>query len=232
MAGGRVPGPLGHGGSGRLVNAPGPLGTNAGEAQLGYEAFKRAVLDQQIGNARRSGRNYYPPVPDNELEIVEGTHRMRRLAAQNCRALLAAARAALAAAKAANESKAIRATQIGLGSSYRDYAYDARLWERYYPDYYRDTQTKREAAPGGAHGPASVEILARHISPRKAAPGFSNHSNGMAVDFTTTVDNVQLTDKSSHEAWRQTWLHAWLLPNAATYQFYPLASEEWHWDYR
>lgn len=75
-------------------------------------------------------------------------------------------------------------------------------------------------------------MLARYISPRKAAPGFSNHSNGTAVDFTTTVDNVLFTDKSPREFWRETWLHAWLLQNADQYGFYPLASEEWHWDYR
>ena len=139
MSGGRVPGPLGVGGGGRPQAAPAPLGTTAAGA-LSYGDFKRAVLDQQIRNAR--------------------------------------------------------------------------------------------AGSNGLHGRAAVEILARHVLPWKAAPGFSNHSNGTAVDFTTTFDGVLLTDKSARETWRGTWLHAWLVANAGNHRFHALASEEWHWDYR
>jgi hypothetical protein len=146
--------------------------------------------------------------------------------------LLAAARLALEAAKVAQEPKAIRTSAIGVGSSYRDYDYDKGLWDRYYPDYYKATQAVRDAAVGGPHGSAAVELLARYISPRKASPGFSNHSNGTAVDFTTTVDGTLLTDKSARETWRETWLHAWLVVNAGIHHFHALASEEWHWDYR
>jgi hypothetical protein len=39
--------------------------------------------------------------------------------------------------------------------------------------------------------------------------------------------------KSAQRAgWRSTWLHAWLVQNAATFRFMPLATEEWHWDYK
>lgn len=68
--------------------------------------------------------------------------------------------------------------------------------------------------------------------PLKAAPGFSNHSNGTAVDFQTMHGGTDyFANSSQHAGWRATWLHPWLLQNAATYGFKPLASEEWHWDY-
>lgn len=84
----------------------------------------------------------------------------------------------------------------------------------------------------GPHGRASVELLARYISPRKASPGFSNPSNGTAVDLTTTLDGTLLTDKSARETWRGSWFHAWLVANAGSHHFHALASGEWHWDYR
>ncbi len=232
MSGGRVPGPLGVSGGGRSRAPAAPLGTALADTDVSYDAFKQAVLERQISNARASGRQYYAPVPASELEALESGHRMRTEASRACRALLSAARLALQEAKAALDAKAIATSAIGVGSSYRDYDYDKGLWDRYYPDYYAATQASRDAAAGGPHGPAAVAILARYISPRKAAPGFSNHSNGTAVDFTTTVDGVLHTDKTARDKWRETWLHAWLVLNAGTHHFHALASEEWHWDYR
>lgn len=231
---GRVPGPLGVGSGGTLEMTPGPLGNSRSvqAPQLSYDDFKRAVLERQIHNAQANGRQYYPPVPDDELDALEGSHRLRTAAAQSCRALLAAGRAALAEARTALDPLALRTTAIGVGSSYRDYAREVTLWDGYYPAYYKETQVDRDAAAGGPHGPAAVQILAKYISPKKAAPGFSNHSDGIAVDFTTTFDNVLLTDKSPRATWRQTWFHPWLVRNAVTHRFQPLASEEWHWDYR
>lgn len=103
MAGGRVPGSLGNGDGGKVVNSPDPLGTSADASQVSYEVFKRAGLERQIRNASRGGQNYNPPVADSELEVIEGVHRMRREAAQRCKDLLAAARSALSAAQSAHD---------------------------------------------------------------------------------------------------------------------------------
>jgi murein DD-endopeptidase MepM/ murein hydrolase activator NlpD len=201
--------------------------------QLDEESFKQAVLEQQSRNAQASGRRRYAPVPDSELAVVEGRHRLRTEAAEQCRALLSAARAALAEAQRAGDSDAARVTQIGIVSSYRDPVYDGRLWHQYYPRYYRETQAQRDELVGGPHGDAAVRYLARYISQRKAAPGFSNHSDARAVDFSTTEGGVTFgANTSQRSGWRRTWLHRWLVPNAERYGFYPLASEEWHWDYR
>lgn len=89
------------------------------------------------------------------------------------------------------------------------------------------------AAPGGRHGAAAVNILVRYYSPRKAPPGFSNHSDGRAVDFVTTQAGVSYgAEGRQRAAWRTTWLHQWLVANAGRFRFHPLASEEWHWDHR
>jgi hypothetical protein len=68
--------------------------------------------------------------------------------------------------------------------------------------------------------------------PLKAAPGFSNHSNGTAVDFQTNHGGITYTAlKKQRQGWRTTWFHPWLLKNAGQFRFRPLATEEWHWDY-
>jgi hypothetical protein len=66
MAGGRVPGPLGVSGGGRVQMAAAPLGTGEAGSDLSYDALEQAVLERQIRNARASRRQYYPPVPTSE----------------------------------------------------------------------------------------------------------------------------------------------------------------------
>jgi hypothetical protein len=108
------------------------------------------VLEQQIRNARASGRQYYPPVPTSELEAVEAGHRMSTEAARSCKALLAEARRALEAAQGTQDPKAIRTSAIGVGSSHRDNEHDKGRWDRYYPDY--KSAAKRGARAGSTLG--------------------------------------------------------------------------------
>jgi hypothetical protein len=144
-----------------------------GTPELTYEEFKQAVLEQQIRNAQAMGRHYYPPVPPDELDELEGGHRLRIEAAANCRNLLAAARAALSAERLdPKNTLAVSVASIGVGSSYRDYEHDRNRWFELFPRYYEATRTDRERAEGGAHGRAAIQVLAAYISPRKASPGF------------------------------------------------------------
>ena len=90
---------------------------------------------------------------------------------------------------------------------------------------------------GGPHGDEAIDRLARYIRKKKAAPGFSNHSNGNAVDFTTTEGKATLGADSSdvsRAAWRKSWFHRWLAEerNGAAFSFKPLSTEEWHWDFK
>ena len=81
--------------------------------------------------------------------------------------------------------------------------------------------------------PKAVSILVAHYTGSKAAPGFSNHSSGIAVDFTTTEGKDTLgAYKSQNARWKKSWLHQWLVTNAATYNFEPLATEAFHWSHK
>jgi len=233
MPTGRVPGALGlTETSGTRVTTPRSLG--AATTGRTREQFKQAVLDGQIRRKERQGKKHFEPVPGSELEVVESGFRMRREAAQSCRALLQAARAALAQAQSANDAAAKRTTAIGVASAYRDHAQDSRAWSDAFEKHYEksDNRTKMNALPGGRHGDAALDWFIALMSPIKAPPGFSNHSNGLAVDFSTTDAGVKLGPNTNQRtAWRQTWLHPWLVANALTHRFHPLASEEWHWDW-
>lgn len=68
---------------------------------------------------------------------------------------------------------------------------------------------------------------------KKAVPGFSNHTRGLAVDFRTRQGEWTLRASSAQkDGWPNTWLHQWLVRHAATYNFEPYEEEPWHWDHR
>jgi LAS superfamily LD-carboxypeptidase LdcB len=233
MPRGRIPGSLGSTvTSGVVVATAGSLGGAAPERTR--EQFKQAVLAGQIRRKERQGKKHFAPVPDGELEVVEAGFKMRKAGAQSCRELLRAARAALAEAQKTADALAKRTTAIGIASAYRDYVQDSRAWSNTFEKHYEkpENRTRMEAMSGGRHGDAALEWFIALMSPIKAPPGFSNHSNGLAVDFSTTDGGVHLGPNTNQRAaWRASWLHPWLVANAATYRFHALASEEWHWDW-
>ena len=126
---------------------------------------------------------------------------------------------------------ALRTSAIGIASAYRDYEQDAVAWSNTFDKHYAKASNQAHMAglPGGSHGDAAVQWFVDLMAPIKAPPGFSNHSNGLAVDFSTTESGVTYGAYTNrHAEWRRTWLVA----NASSYRFNPLASEEWHWDFR
>ncbi len=230
MGAGRVPGPLGAGGE-RVVATGHPLGVTAPAVQRTFEQFQQAVLDKEIEHSQGRGREYFPPVPESDLDVVEGRFRMRTSAAKSCRELLADARAALAAATSSKDKAASKTRSIGICSAYRDYADDLRAWKNSFKKHY-DEMIRSKRFVGNEHGRQAVDHMVTTLIPLKAPPGFSNHSNGTAVDFETECGGVfYVADSSQHVGWRATWLHPWLVENAGNYGFEPLASEEWHWDH-
>lgn len=239
MGSGRVPGPLGASRSaGRTTHEVVPVGTTAPDGSAGLQPglsladFKAKVLERQIRNAIAKGRRYCANVPDGDLAIVEDKHRMRTAAADRCRELLKAAREALAAAKDQGQSGAKLAGKIGVYSAYRTIPEDSASWESSFAQYYEETRTKRAAFPTGEHGKQALTLMVNMMISYKAAPGYSNHSNGLAVDFFTIQKGKKLrARKAQREAWRGTWLFAWLTDNAAAYGFKNLETEEWHWDF-
>ncbi len=72
-------------------------------------------------------------------------------------------------------------------------------------------------------GPTPYDIYERPASqctPPTARPGQSMHEQGLAIDF--TCDGVLISSQSG-PCWN------WLATNAATYGFFNLPSEPWHW---
>jgi LAS superfamily LD-carboxypeptidase LdcB len=214
--------------------AAAPLGLVSGHDErtfgphLSLEQFRRLILETQTRDKLAKGSHQYDDVPADELEVVEGKHRMRRAAASGCRDLLVDARAATE-----SDPEAAQVSEIKIISAYRDIATDRAAWKSAFATYYADTKTRREACADGGHGAAAAKILLAQLRAYKAPPGFSNHTNGNAVDFGTTENGHQLkARKAQKAAWRVTWLYRWLVANAAAYGFQQLPTEEWHWDFR
>jgi LAS superfamily LD-carboxypeptidase LdcB len=195
----------------------------------------RSVYDKQVQNAS-ARRPFVDNVADADLEYVEKLDRLRRPAAADCRDLLTAARADLAKQKQVGDAQAGAVTDISLASAYRSASQQFSIWQKNFPTYYRSTGANRGAMTGGEHGPAAVALLAGYISNTGvAAPGYSLHNNGLAVDFSTTEINQGFGPEGSQKAaWKRTWLWAWLTANASTYHFFQDSSinEPWHWVYR
>ena len=242
--------------------APAVDGEDAGDAgawtgSAEQVAFAERVLAAHI--ARSSGNGRRPPQRDlrpDELACIPDTTVTRR-GRQSCvetatataaaaGRMLAAATTDLAKAQQAGDEDALRTVRVTAVSGYRSSGYQRRLWLGYFGGtggYYNQTRTTRAAIPDGPHSDAAVDYLLRRkgdggfgIGARIAAPGYSNHQNGIAVDLLQERTAGHGIRNSSQEAararWRDTWFHRWLRVHAAVHYFEQLASEEWHWEYK
>ncbi len=199
----------------------------------GYKTFKEAVRDRQIVHLQKTKhRTFIPPVPDAELDLIDGgPHRMRKAAAKRCGELLVAARAALVEKQGEGDALAKQTTLIAVHSAYRPFAEDELSWNQTFDNEYK-LMLKNAAYKSDPFGTAAEDYMFEIMKPLKAPPGYSNHSNGTAVDFKTVHGGAELKSrKVQRDAWRKTWLWPWLKQNAKHFDFKPLKSEEWHWDY-
>jgi len=199
--------------------------------------FMRRVYAAHVARAKSRGGRYVADIPAGELARVETSAgpRMRTAAAADCRAMLADARAALAVQKAAGSALANGVLWIGITSGYRSASEQFALWQKYFPRFYRETQSRRAAAPGGPHGDHAVALTVKHVGAWIAAPGFSLHNDGRAADLKTSERGLTLGASSKHrKPWRETWFWAWLVANAAQFHFFQNTSidEPWHWEHR
>jgi LAS superfamily LD-carboxypeptidase LdcB len=190
--------------------------------------FMRRVYDAHVARASRR-RRFTPNVPAADLGTIEGRFRARTAAADACRDLLRDARAAINA-QGVN-------VQVGLTSAYRSASHQFQLWQNYFPDYYSRTQSTRQGLTGGEHGTQAVQYMTRFVGGRIAAPGYSLHNSGLAVDLRNVENGRVLRNRSTASAtraWRRSWLWGWLTTNANRYGFYQntTINEPWHWRYR
>lgn len=207
-------------------------------------SFRRRVLDEQLARSRRRHGAPQPDLSNDDLEIVPGTRvSTGRETARAAGRLLAAASADLQKAKEAGDVDAGRTVSITVNSGYRTAQHQLGLWLGYFPAYYKQTRAVREGLPGGSHSDQAVDYLINPkanggfgLAGRIAAPGYSNHQNGIAVDFKQFRRAGHEVKNSSRDEWRQrwrdSWFHHWLSENAALHGFKPIGTEEWHWEYR
>ena len=87
---------------------------------------------------------------------------------------------------------------------------------------YRDSQRQIELRRQncGTSDYAVYQMSPSSCSPPTARPGQSNHERGLAVDFTYQGRTIQSRSSPAFQ---------WLRANAASYGFYNLPSEPWHW---
>lgn len=202
-------------------------------------AFQETVLAAHLARSRkRRKRSPGRDLTADELAPVAGTGiSLRRDAAAQASRLIAAANAALAQAKGAGDPDARLTTHITASSGYRGSEYQAKVWRRNFPGYYRRTAQQREALPGGPHGDAAVHHLLEvfKLPNWVAAPGYSNHQAGIAIDLVQRRKGTPIRNSSRPQAlaaWRRTWFHRWLTENAAAFGFRPYEKEPWHWEFR
>ena len=218
--------------------------------------FRDRVLAAHIARSSRNGHR--PALPDlqtDELSCIPGVTntgdgrpnciKTRTATAEAAGRLLAAATEALAAAKAAGDEDALRTVRVTAVSGYRGSETQRELWRRYFGGkggYYDRTRQARAELPDGPHSDRAVAYMldAEHgfgLGGKIAAPGFSNHQGGIAVDLYQvrtpghTIENK--STRSARAAWRATWFHRWLREHAEVeHHFEQLKTEEWHWEYK
>jgi Subtilase family/D-alanyl-D-alanine carboxypeptidase len=247
-AGPSEPGPSEPGALAAGPSDPGPWkGT---PAQLD---FRSRVLAEHIARKRQAKDPQRDLRPD-ELADVPGTCVVRKgrqscvqtlpHTAQAAGRLLDAANADLGAAQRAGDADALRTVRLRATSGYRGSDHQKELWLDYFATkYYDQTRAARAKIPDGPHSAAAVDYMLRPkqaggygIGGRIAAPGYSNHQGGIAIDFwqDRTGGNgiANDSDDSSRCRWRQSWFHGWLRTHAPACGFQPIPTEEWHWEYR
>jgi phosphatidylserine/phosphatidylglycerophosphate/cardiolipin synthase-like enzyme len=202
-------------------------------ARPDLEPFMRATYDAHIARSCRR-RAFRAAVPAAELAQVAKDQRLRRDTVPLARRMLAEAAEALRTARDAGDQRALAVRSFGVSSAYRSAERQFRLWNDRFPGYFARTQKQRNTKPGGPTGPAAAAWLAAWIGGWLAAPGFSNHNEGRAVDLYCALHGAgTLSADSGHiPRWRESWLHAWLVDNAARFGFHPYEPEPWHWEHR
>ncbi len=153
------------------------------------------------------------------------------------------------------DASAKNVTAIGVNNAYRSAETDFGIWSGMFfgvvlnviPRKPReDVKALWALANGKESAPGLIQRMADYYTTKpaeaikravaeyqagKAAPGFSKHSDGKAVDFTTTQGEELGPSDSQHQAWMNSWFFIWLAKHARDFKFYPLSTEPWHWNF-
>ena len=202
-------------------------------------AFREEVLKAHLARSRRRKGLPEPDLSGYQFAPVRGTSVvMRTDAAEAANRLFQAARDDLAKARAEGHPDALRTMDLTSSSGYRGSAHQRHLWCGYFKNYYNRTRKGRSIVPEGSHSAKAVSYMLDvfGLPNRIAAPGYSNHQRGIAIDFqqlrTKGHEISNSYDPQQQKKWHDTWFFGWLQDNAARFGFKPYAKEAWHWEYR
>ncbi|MBP6848870.1 MAG: M15 family metallopeptidase, partial [Kofleriaceae bacterium] len=189
--------------------------------------FKQRVYEAAV--ARKLHKPIYGGVAEEDLVQVEGKP-IRKDVVAPLGALLGALRAALAAGTPVDGRAPKPGSAIKIVSGYRSPSYDLGLWDQYFQNYLAQTEAARRKT-GDPYGAAAVRLMVGYIGKRKAVPGHSNHTSGVAVDL-QAIDGGRGVPNSfgNQRAWKRSWHYAWLKANAASFGFRNYPAEAWHWE--
>jgi hypothetical protein len=206
--------------------------------------FRRAVYQKMLErSAADSDKSFTIGPGEEDLEVVEGGFKMHKVAAADCSNLLERARHDRDERKmfakykkpkdrTAGDKLVIAAGDISIASAHRGLEDDFGAWKNTFDTHFERTKAARAALTGGEFGAAAVALMVDEMYPIKAIPGYSNHTKGLAVDFSTTQGGTTLGPNTSQkDAWTNAWFYHWLVANAADHHFTQLPTEEWHWDH-
>jgi len=174
------------------------------------------------------------PCPGKPADVepdCQRTHWAQRGAAHAAKRLLDAARADFEADREAHGQR-----NLMVYTGYRSAVFQVEIWEYHFPRRYAATRRARRRARGGEHGEAAALMLAQYYAGRTAAPGYSLHNRGLAIDFgcVTRSGGWIGSTGSFRRAWKSSGCFRWLEQNAGRFGFQLNASidEPWHWEYR
>ena len=212
--------------------------------------FLEKVLQAHIKKSTIRKGKAHSDLGKSDLGTVPGPKlHMKKKAAEYAGKLLGAATKDLDTAKKVGEADAKKTVKLTATSGYRNRAHQDRIWRRnFIGKYYKRKAAEHAKLSGGQHGAAAIQKMANYVSKYVAAPGFSNHQAGLAIDFnqartsgnkiansTKTVEKKSggktIKVKVEIEKWRKSWFFKWLRTNAATYHFEEYSGEPWHWVY-
>ena len=200
-----------------------------GEETPELMAFMRKVYLAHVRRSDKPGNRFVDTLPSTALDKVPSGQKARKDAAAEAREMFRAAQAQLVAENLQGR------VRIGVRSGYRSADEQFGIWQGKFkggkggfPQYYADTRAARRRLAGGEFGDEAAKMLAGHIGGNVAAPGFSNHQDGLALDLSTRKGTGTLI-----KLYYGSWFHDWLKANARTYHFHqPLPNEPWHWVYQ
>jgi hypothetical protein len=219
-----------HGGSNVLEQFlhPRPVGQNRGNQTAAREAFRRALLKMQIDARTREGKKFIAGLDGEDLGPIPNGEQMRSDIAKRFNKMWAEVEAAHKARKDAHKGDSIR-----VASGYRTADYDNDKWDGAFNKACRKTLAERQRT-GDEYGTRALDIIFRFINGKKAPPGYSGHTHGIAADL-NTVENgrrwIVDSDYDHQVGWQTTWLYQWLVENAWKHKFYQLKTETWHWEF-